>query len=235
MQGNYISLVLHKIQCRSLLIYQLLLSSCHIGIFLLEIYGCTLAMYHCSYLISWQTQAHPHSPRSCTLLQTTNRRNICLHLEDKTGNKHCCKAGGGGGGGVSFSTSFSLDPTKWTRSTPGLPGLTGSPLQLWPLKGCWKNDFCSYANTHQIPRRLDMAWKFSYLSTVAYVCLFTSKLQTPILQASHETQVLALFVTSVETLSHILTMERWLTAGWVPRLKVLSAVSRGLWHSRDIP
>lgn len=98
MQGNYISLVLHKIQCRSLLIYQLLLSSCHIGIFLLEIYGCTLAMYHCSYLISWQTQAHPHSPRSCTLLQTTNRRNICLHLEDKTGNKHCCKAGGWGRG-----------------------------------------------------------------------------------------------------------------------------------------
>lgn len=99
MQGNYISLVLHKIQCRSLLIYQLLLSSCHIGIFLLEIYGCTLAMYHCFYLISWQTQAHPHSPLSCTLLQTTNRRNICLHLEDKTGNKHCSKAGGGGGGG----------------------------------------------------------------------------------------------------------------------------------------
>lgn len=91
MQGNYISLVLHKIQCRSLLIYQLLLSSCHTGIFLLEIYGCALAMYHCSYLISWKTQAHLHSSLNCTLLQTTNRRNICLLSEGRAGSKHCSK------------------------------------------------------------------------------------------------------------------------------------------------
>lgn len=136
MQGNYISLILHKIQCRSLLIYQLLLSSCHIGIFLLEIYGCTLAMYHCSYLISWQTQAYPHSPLSCTLLQTTNRRNICIHLEDKAGNKHCSKVRGVESKNLSFSRFFSLDHTKWSPSTPGLPVLTGSPLQLWPWQGC---------------------------------------------------------------------------------------------------
>ena len=97
MQGNYISLVLHKIQCRSCLIYQPLLSSCHIGIFFLEIYGCTLAVYHCSYLISWQTPAHPHSPLSCTLLQATNRRNMDLLLKDEAGTKHCSKTRGVGG------------------------------------------------------------------------------------------------------------------------------------------
>lgn len=125
MQGNYISLVLHKIQCRSLLIYQLLLSSCHIGIFLLEIYGCTLAMYHCSYLISWQTPAHPHSPLRCILLQTTNRRNICLLLKDEAGDKHCSKRSG-----VDVSRSLSLEHTRRTHSSAGLPELIRSPLKL---------------------------------------------------------------------------------------------------------
>lgn len=154
MQGNYISLVLHKIQCCSHRIYQLLLSSCHIGIFLFAIYGCTLAMYHCSYLISWQRQANSHSSLSCTLLQTTNRRNICILLENKAGNKHCSEEVG-----VGFSRCRSLGHTQQTHSPQGHPELTGSVLQFWPLEDCSTINFSSSGNAHQIPSRLSYCFK----------------------------------------------------------------------------
>lgn len=183
MHGNYISLVLHKIQCCSLLIYQLLLSSCHIGIFLLEIYGCTLAMYHCSYLISRQTQAHLHSPLSCTLLQTTNQRNTIIYAFSwriRQGISIVTKVGEAWASPES-SGAHRLDTQPTTASW-----LPRSPLLLWPLEGCSTNDFSGYANTHEIPRRLDRAWKFSYLSTAAYIGLFQNTFQTPILQGSRK-------------------------------------------------
>lgn len=163
MQGNYISLVLPKIQCLSLLIYQRLLSPRHIRIFLLEIYGCTLAMYHCSYLISWQTQAHPHFPLSCTLLQTTNRRNICLLLENEARDKDCVKWGR-----LRQILLFGAYPGDSQPSRASWAKRESTATLV--IRGQLKDDFSSYANTHQILKRLHMAWKLRYLSTAAYVC-----------------------------------------------------------------